>query len=1087
MATRIQLKRLTSTDIDQCAVILAAGEPCLAKDTSGKEYIVFGDGTTALKDLKREPIGDAASVAIDKVTIDENASNELEVQLSADANNAMTVKIDGLFVETVDQVKVSTKNLLPTTGAEKTLYVVSDEKHIYYWDGTAYVQLTQDFAGLIYKGSKPTTADLPTTGMKNGDFWWIVDEDKFKIWNGTTWDTIELAQDQADMAETTTTSTTFIKNKKAEYITFVPLTGGVLTKTNVQEALEEVDAALKDKQDKVPTATEDNYASWDNAGQTKDSGDSKTTTVAPLDSASDNKLPSEKAVAKVKKDLEDILNQQPTANSGDQGDKAILPLITDATVPFTIVGMKDNNYTAMTDNMPGGYILTGCQSAYLNRMFNRIKLMIATPGWVRIGIVRGTGTNEYDHVARGFCKADPRYDTTDTYPTTLAGADDTTADGQPHTLLRKWLVCQWVSTTGLHEFDIPDEIITSPFEYVYAETRCGVAGWAYNRTSTAQTQAGLSIPANTVATGIAAPTTFISTTNFNNGSYAVSSNMLDASARPTYVNSNGAPGVLYSSFNSLSSGNASNLAVNRGANSSWLNIGLYQRGSAGNTYLNPVIENCISGSSHSEAVNNCIKGYGPVYEDQQILAEKGSEIYGIELMVKNPGDLTFYVFSSNDPATARIVKCFTLRIRAIGKQLIHLPEPVVLQPGQWCGVNGATEALVKNMPIASVAGATTLNKGYTDTAHFLFNAPAISNFTAKGDDPTGVQDIIPYSSASGTVSCGISHWTNVKYIPGAEAGTGKIDFTGATFATDTGTGYERNYLNVALVVRGGTRSKLEDYNYSVTGDSITTYAGQISQTTDFGVKTNAAGNNAVFYPNAGSGFTNSIDGTWWGILGKQCRMRLVKNDAWSGSQVGGTESTTNSTACASSIRCSMLSNKSSMPLTPNTSTGLATPTGTPNIIFCMIGTNDLAGNRAAGAWSNTAPTDISTIIGAFETMVARHKVNYPLTKLVYFLIPRGTQVPYPYTNANGLSIAQLAQEMEYTAKNMGAYFVPLDYFHRLSDNGVESTLLWTPTNGYMGPRAGREGGDYATDHLHPTTLGHQIIADALQRFCEEKF
>lgn len=1072
MATRIQLKRLTSTDIDQSAVILAAGEPCLAKDTSGKEYIVFGDGTTALKDLKREPIGDAASVAIDKVTIDENSSNELEVQLSADANNAMTVKTDGLFVETVDQVKVSTKNLLPTTGAEKTLYVVSDEKHIYYWDGTAYVQLTQDFAGLIYKGSKPTTADLPTTGMKNGDFWWVVDEDKFKIWNGTAWDTIELAQDQADMAETTTTSATFIKNKKAEYITFVPLTGGVLTKTNVQEALEEVDAALKDKQDKVPTATEDNYASWDNAGQTKDSGDSKTTTVAPLDSASDNKLPSEKAVAKVKKDLEDILNNQATSNDGDLGDKAILPLLLDAQGEYNLVNSHPD-FATFNDKYSGGYFLTGSQSAYLHKTFNRIKLFIMTPGWVRVGIIRGTATNELDGVARGCFKAQAALDSTDTYPATLTDdPNDSTADGGSHTMLKKWLICQWVSTPGYHEWDIPDEKIDSPLEYVYYETRMGISGWAMNRNSTAQSVLGLSIPANTSVNGTSWPTGFVTATNFNNGSYCVSNNMLDASARPLF-STTAQFGQVYTSFNSFSSATTSDQPKSDGANITWLNIGLYQRGTAGNTYLHPVVENCIVRSSYAGTATTCISGYGPNYEDQQILAEKGTPIYGIELVVITPGDLTFYVFSSNDPATAKIVKAFTLRVRAMGKQLIRLPEEVILQPGQWCGVGGATEAVLHNKPAANLIG----TKGYVDTCIFAHAIPTVSNWTMKGDDPTGVQNLIPFSSAIGKATTGFNYWSNVKY----NATTGKVDFTTANYVDSD------IYLNVSLVCRTNARSKLEGMNYSVTGDSISTYRGQISQSTDTGVATNAAGNNAIFYPDAGSGYVNSIDATWWGLLGKECRMRLVKNDAWSGSQLGGTDSTTNSTACASAIRCNMLRSGCN-PRTAITATNsLGTPFGAPDVIFCMIGTNDLAGNRAAGAWSNTAPADLSTIIGAFETMVARHRQANPETKLVYFLIPRGNSMPYPYTNANGLSIAQLAQEMEYTAKNMGAYFVPLSYFGSMNSlRASGNSDIWTPTAGYSSPRQ-KTSTVTSVDWLHPTALGHQYIADGLRRFCEEKF
>lgn len=1078
MAT-IQLKRLTSTDIDQATAVLKVGEPCLAEDTEGKKYIVFGDGTTPLKDLKREPIGDAGSVAIDNLTIVENSDDELEVQISEEDDNALEVKTDGLFVETLDQVKVSAKDDLPTTGKENTIYIVSDEEHIYYWDGSKYVLLTEDITGLIYKGAKDTTADLPTTGMDNGDFYWIVDEDKFKIWNGTTWDTIELAQDQADMAETVTTSLSFIKNKKSEYIAYTRLaTGSSLPDTvkTVKDAIDELDKLAAKKQDKVTTAKENNYASWNNAGQTKDSGDSKTTVLSAYDTASDNKLPSEKAVAKKFQDIEDQLNSQATGNAGDQGDKAILPLMTTATACYYAQPGSADGQT-FTDDIVGGYVFSSAQGQYLNKMFNRFKLFVLTPGWVRIGIVRGTGTDEYDGTLRGFCKAGRTYNTTDVYPTSLVnGEPDTTCDGQSHTMLKKWLVVQWVATPGLHEFDIPDEVITSPVEFLYIECRQGVSGFAMNKGTTAVDSNGLSVPASIAPTAATWPTSYLTATNFNNGTYAVSNNMLDTSARYTYSANEGSNGVIYCSWNDVLTKNPAQNVV-RTQNFAWLNLGVYQRGNNGNTYLDPVVENCITKSTIYNNVNSCLSGYGPSYDQQQILAAKGSRIYGIELIITNPGDLTFYVFSSIDPTKAKIVKAFTLRIRSVGKQLIHLPEEVILQPGQWCGVSGITEATIKGMPNATAFGSTVVNKGYYDDARFAYQLPTVSNWNQFGDDPTGVKNLRPFNSATGTYSTStFQYWRNVKYIPE----TGKVDFTNAYI--DYVAAANNGYLNVSLVIRGGNRSKLEDMNFSVTGDSISTYAGQISKTDDYGVTHNAAGDNAIFYPNSGSGLTVGIDTTWWGILGKQCRMRLVKNDAWSGSQVGGTDSNTSSTACASQIRTSMLSCSTST-AGANTTTGLGTPYGLPDAIFCMIGTNDLAGNRTTGAWTNTAPANIDTIIGAFEKMVALHKAKFPAARLVYFLIPRGNQTPYPYTNANGLSLAQLAEEFEKVATKLGAFFVPLNYFASLNRGNY---TLWTATAGCYHPRISVNTG-IAVDYLHPSALGHQQIADGLQRFCEEVF
>lgn len=1082
MGSKIQLKRLTSTDIDQSTVVLAVGEPCLAKDTDNKEYIVFGDGVKAIKDLKREPIGDSGMVSLetDGTLIGAGSTTDpLGVAISSLTDNSITVESDGLYVPTV--VKVSTKNLLPTVGEENVVYIVSDEKHIYYWNGTEYVQLTQDFAGMIYKGSVNKIADLPTTNLEVGDFYWVVDDALFKIYNGTTWDTITLAKNiQGDFADTVTTSPSFIKNKKAEYITYVPDSDGI-TVTNVQAAIEALDDNQQKKQDKVPTAKENNLASWDKKGNTKDSGLSKTTTIAPLDTSSDSKLPTEKAIAKMKAEIDDKLNNQATSNSADQGDKAILPLMLNVSTPYS---MRNVSTTAndFKDEYLAGYVFSGSQTGYLNRTFNKLKLMVATPGWVRIGIVRGTGTKEYDGVARGVFKGSPTYNHTDTYPTSLVnGADDTTADGTSHTTLKKWLVCQWVATPGLHEWSIPDEIITSPMEYLFIECRMGVSGWVMNRTSSAITQGDLTIPANTVVNGATWPTSFLTKTYFGHGSYAVSNNMLDASCRPTYSSGEGSKGMVYVSWSSVDHAQTADNSPSHSANTSWLNIGVYKVGDGGTTYLDPVVENCVSRSGLKTNINDCIAGYGPSYKQQQILAEKGMEIYALELIVETPGDFSFFVFSSNDPATAKIIKHFTLRTRAIGKQTIHLPEPVVLLPGQWCGVSGITEAVSVRTPIATtVASGTTLKKGYVDTCKFAYSIPKVSNWTQFGDDTDAHKTLVPFSSATGTWSTNrFNYWTNVKYVPGTTDGTGTFDFTGATLNDVAG------YLNIALVCRTGTRSKLEDLAYSVTGDSISTYAGQISQTTDFGVTTNAAGNNAIYYPNSGSGMTISIDTTWWGVLGKQCRMRLIKNDAWSGSRVTGTDSSTSSSACASTIRTSMLRSNLA-PSTPNTGTGLGTNYGVPDVIFCMIGTNDLSGNVATGAYSNTEPTNINTIIGAFEKMVGRHKKNYPGAKLVYFTIPRGSQQPYPYANNNGFSISQMADAFEYVAKNLGAYFIPLNYFSQLASPNPVGRTVWTPNGGSVTPRQGNYV-NFTVDYLHPNAIGHQIIADGIQRYCEEKF
>lgn len=794
-----------------------------------------------------------------------------------------------------------------------------------------------------------------------------------------------------------------------------------------------------------------------------------------------------------RKDIDDLKKALGDINTSTTslGDIEVLPLVESATDTWQPQGASRTAAADFKDEFAFGYAFTGSQYTVQNKPFNRIKLMIGTPGWVRVGIVRGTGTNQADGVARGIYRGSATYDTEDVYPTSLIkGQDpdnlDTTCDGKKHTALKKWLVVQWVATPGLHEFDIPDEVITSPYEYVFMECRTGISGFAMNRSGAAVTTGDLTIADNYLPNALATPTQMVSTSYFGSGSWAMSQNMLDSSARIKYSSLTNS-GIVKSGWDNFWTETTADRACGEdGVSNGWLNIGLYYRGTSSSVTFCPLLENVYSPSTvHNNSagnINSAVLSYGPRNQDKLV----GKEIYALDVWVATAGDMTLFLNTSTDPATNYIKKQWTLRIRAIGPQRIHLPEPIVLQKGEWLGVTGATEAAYHYVggDVTAVSTSNKFNQGYSDTANFCYGVVNVSNYTSKGDDATGVQTAgIPYDAILGDSmenNSGFIYWSGVKYTGDSR----HYDFTSAEFH-DNSDSYLNGYLNIGFVTREGKISKIEDLNVSITGDSITTYRGIVSQTTDWGGVTNAAGNNSIFYPDAGAGHTNGVDQTWWGKFIKDNRARLIRNDAWSGSRVSGTDSNTSSTACASQVRTRML-NGTQYPYAPNTTTGLPIPYGNPEVIVCMIGTNDLSGGIAAGAYSNTAPTDISTILGAFQTMIARHKANYPGAKLVYFMIPRGSTTPYPYTNSNGYSISQMADGMEYVAKAMGAYFVPLNYFRLLDIVENASRLVWTPTAGYVHPR--ESGTHYnGTDRLHPNAIGHALIANGLTRFIAEKF
>ena len=79
----------------------------------------------------------------------------------------------------------------------------------------------------------------------------------------------------------------------------------------------------------------------------------------------------------------------------------------------------------------------------------------------------------------------------------------------------------------------------------------------------------------------------------------------------------------------------------------------------------------------------------------------------------------------------------------------------------------------------------------------------------------------------------------------------------------------------------------------------------------------------------------------------------------------------------------------------------------------------------------------------------------------------------------------MADSFEYIAKAMGVYFVPLSYFNALNVKEVGAAFVWTPNSGTLHKNSVTFDGTVTTDKLHPSATGHQIIANALQRFCEQ--
>ena len=202
----------------------------------------------------------------------------------------------------------------------------------------------------------------------------------------------------------------------------------------------------------------------------------------------------------------------------------------------------------------------------------------------------------------------------------------------------------------------------------------------------------------------------------------------------------------------------------------------------------------------------------------------GKTIYKLRLKVLTVGYLTINLINNYGKANAKVLKSWKLYIRQLGVQTVRLPEDITLEAGQGIGVYAEG-----------------------DTCAFAY-----------GGTPFGT-----------------------KY-----ALNGWYQYTAHNYATTPG-GNTNQPLGIALIERGSKLSSLEDKTISIQGDSISTFAGTITD------------GNATYY-SASHKFVNSIDATWWGLLINECRMRLIRNDAWSGSRISGT----GDNAMCSVARCS---------------------------------------------------------------------------------------------------------------------------------------------------------------------------------------
>ena len=593
------------------------------------------------------------------------------------------------------------------------------------------------------------------------------------------------------------------------------------------------------------------------------------------------------------------------------------------------------------------------------------------------------------------------------------------------TCLVKWLVADFVAFTGMKEYDIDDTILEEG-QSIFLECRTGVSSW-YLNTGEATQVGAITYPANSCTTGLNAADKLDTTTNnaLFKSQKVNSSSCLTSFGGGMY----GIGGTMRNNFATRKYISADISSKKETAEKTeyfgGLNVGLYRRTKYSDTRVCKCIENGMNNSWIGD--DNVTKICAP-YGQERIV---GKSVYAIKLDVRTPGNLTIYHLKGKSLDTVQVVDKYTHYVRAKGLQTIHLPFDIKLNStDEYIGFGGLHCKSTSDNIVR-----------YSCQWHYLDVSQAKWMTTID-------------NSSKKFYSIGVS---NTDYPE---------KFT--SFETNA------NYANIEIICRGEKRSPLEDKHISFTGDSITTFAGFCTTKTGY-PEGNPAGDNAVYYPASGK-IINNVDATWWGILARDNRMKILRNDAWSGSRVSSSTGSTDTKCLCGTERRRYLRNSYVL------DTKSTYPVGRPEIIVSMIGTNDLSGNVALGEEMfkgvTGAEEEYKTILSAFSLYCRRIHAEEGQggTKIVHFLIPRGSD--YGYANANGVTIADLSLHFERIAKAYGQYFIPISYF-----NGIRPSApnRWScPTGSIFKNYSGIEFP--SADGLHPNAMGMEVIADGVHRF-----
>lgn len=259
------------------------------------------------------------------------------------------------------------------------------------------------------------------------------------------------------------------------------------------------------------------------------------------------------------------------------------------------------------------------------------------------------------------------------------------------------------------------------------------------------------------------------------------------------------------------------------------------------------------------------------------------------------------------------------------------------------------------------------------------------------------------------------------------------------------------------------KSVLKGKTLSILGDSISTFAGYNNNTQN----NDTIGNNAVWYSSSNDKGITDVNDSWWMQTINNNDMKLLVNNAWSGSTVFANTNGQGANSIA-------YSTERPVNLHDNTEDATFANGTEPDIIATYIGINDFNTNMSnlgtyeainfdtlitdnEGSYSYGTPT---TIVEAYAIMVHKMKTRYTSSDIYLFtMAPNTWKVDDVKMEEFNSAIRQIASKYNLTVVDL------------YKDSGITRDNVSA----------------YLKDGLHPNALGMDKITETFEKALEKNY